>query len=91
MKKSVRLFITGTVQGIFFRQFIKEHADKNKIRGYIRNLEDGRVEVFLEGQNNNIDDMIEICKKGPKHAHIRNIEEKPETFQDFKDFKILRF
>ncbi len=91
MKKSTRLFITGSVQGIFFRQFIKEHADKNNVKGYIRNLEDGRVEVFLEGSNDNVESMMKVCKQGPKHAHIRNIEEKPETFQDFKDFKILRF
>ena len=51
MKKSLRLYITGTVQGIFFRQFIKENADQNGVRGYIRNLEDGRVEIFLEKSN----------------------------------------
>ncbi len=91
MKKSIRLYITGFVQGIFFRQFIKDHADKNNVRGYVRNLEDGRIEIFLEGNKNSVDAMLEICKKGPAHAKIRNIEEKPEPFQDFKEFKILRF
>lgn len=90
MKKSIRLFITGAVQGIFFRQFIKEHADKNNVRGYVRNLEDGRVEVFLEGDLQNVENMLQICKRGPRHANIRTIEEKPETFQSFKEFKILR-
>ena len=91
MKKSIRLFLTGSIQGIFFRQFIKEHADKNKVKGYVRNLEDGRVEVFLEGNQENVDVMIALCKTGPRHANIRNIEEKSESFQDFKEFKILRF
>lgn len=91
MKKSIRLYITGFIQGIFFRQFIKDHADKNNVRGYVRNLEDGRVEVFLEGNKKDVEDMIEICKNGPKHAKIRNLEEKEESFQDFKEFKILRF
>lgn len=90
MKKSLRLFITGSVQGIFFRQFIKEHADKNSVKGYIRNLEDGRIEIFLEGDSENVEAMSSICKRGPQHAHIRKIEEKPEIFQDFKEFKILR-
>ena len=89
MKKSVRLYIEGIVQGIFFRSFIKENAEKNNIKGFVRNLEDGRIEIFLEGITNDVNKMIEICKKGPKHSQIRNVEIKPETFQDFKEFKIL--
>ena len=91
MKKSIRLYLTGSVQGIFFRQFVKDNADKNNIRGYVRNLEDGRVEVFLEGDKEKVEVMMEICRNGPKHAKIRNLEEKEESFQDFKDFKILKF
>ena len=74
---------------MFFRQFIKENAEKNNVKGYVRNLEDGRVEVFLEGNYEPVDAMIEICKKGPKHATIRNVEEKPASLQEFKEFKIL--
>lgn len=91
MKKSTRLYITGTVQGVFFRQFIKDHADKNNVKGFIRNLEDGRVEIFIEGDQEKVDNMAQICKRGPKHATIRNVEEKKESFQDFKEFNILRF
>ena len=47
MKKSVRLYIDGTVQGVFFRTFLKENADRNNVKGFTRNLEDGRVEVFI--------------------------------------------
>ena len=89
MKKSVRLYIQGTVQGVFFRNFIKENAEKDDVRGFVRNLEDGRVEVFLEGDNDKVDKMIEICKKGPKHSQIKKVEEKEEKFQDFKNFKVL--
>ncbi len=89
MKKSVRLYIQGTVQGVFFRNFIKENAEKDDVRGFVRNLEDGRVEVFLEGDNDKVDKMIELCKKGPKHSQIRKVEEKEEKFQDFKNFKVL--
>ncbi len=89
MKKSVRLYISGLVQGIFFRGFIKENAEKLNIKGFVRNLEDGRVEVFLEGNSEDVRKMIEICKKGPKHSEVKNVEEKPERDQDFKSFKIL--
>ena len=91
MIKSTRLTIIGSVQGVFFRQFIKENADKLKIKGYVRNLEDGKVEVFLEGQNEDLDAMIAICKRGPQHSQIRNVDEKSESFQDFKEFKVLSF
>jgi len=89
MKKSVRLYINGTVQGVFFRMFVKENAERYDVKGFVRNLEDGRVEVFLEGDANNVNKMIEICKKGPKHAKIKNVEIKEERFQDFKGFKML--
>ncbi|MDO8468023.1 MAG: acylphosphatase [Nanoarchaeota archaeon] len=89
MKKSVRLYITGTVQDVFFRGFVKENAEKLNIKGFVRNLEDGRVEAFMEGDANAVNEMIEICKKGPKHAQIKGVEVKDERFQDFKTFKVL--
>ena len=89
MKKAVRLYIEGTVQGVFFRQFIKENAERQNLRGFVRNLENGKVEVFIEGDNDNIDKMIELCRKGPKHSQIRDVEIKEEKFQDFKEFKLL--
>ncbi len=89
MKKSVRLYISGTVQGVFFRMFIKENAERYDLKGFVRNLEDGKIEVFLEGENDNVDKMIELCKKGPKHSQIKDVQVKPERFQDFKVFKIL--
>ena len=46
MKKSIRLYISGIVQGIFFRNFVKENAERYNVKGFVRNLEDGRVEIF---------------------------------------------
>lgn len=89
MKKSIRLYIDGTVQGIFFRSFIKENAERYDVKGFVRNLEDGRVEIFLEGNTDNVNKMIEISKKGPKHSQIRKVQLKQEKFQEFKTFKIL--
>lgn len=89
MKKAVRLYIEGTVQGVFFRGFIKENAERQNVKGFVRNLEDGRVEVFLEGDIEQVDKMIELCTNGPKHSQIRNVEMKDERFQDFKEFKVL--
>lgn len=89
MKKSVRVYITGVVQGVFFRGFVKENAERYDVKGFVRNLEDGRIEVFLEGNIDNVNKMISLCKAGPKHAQIKNIEIKPEKFQGLKTFKVL--
>lgn len=89
MKKSIRLYVTGTVQGVFFRAFVKENAERQNVKGFVRNLEDGRIEIFLEGDANGVNKMIELCKKGPRHSQIRNVEVKLERFQDFKVFKVL--
>jgi len=89
MKKAVRVYIKGTVQGVFFRIFIKENAERYNVKGFTRNLEDGRIEVFLEGDSDAVNKMIDLCKKGPKHSIIRDVEIKSEYFQDFKTFKVL--
>lgn len=91
MKKSIRVYITGTVQGIFFRGFVKENAERHDVKGFVRNLEDGRVEVFLEGNVDEVNKMIELCKTGPKYSKIDKIEIKEEIFQGFKNFKVLHF
>lgn len=89
MKKSVRLYIDGTVQGVFFRAFIKQNAERFNVKGFTRNLSDGRVEVFLEGNVQDVNKMIELCQKGPKHSQIKKVDIKPERFQGFKVFKVL--
>lgn len=89
MKKAIRLYISGIVQGVFFRAFVKDNAERNNIKGFVRNLEDGRVEIFIEGNSPDVNKMIEVCKKGPKHAQIKKVEEKPEKFQGLKNFKLL--
>lgn len=91
MKKSKRLFLTGTTQLMFFENFIKESADNLGIRGFIRKLQDGRLEIFMEGDKDRVEQMTEICKRGHQHTQIKKFEEKEERFQDFKDFRIIKF
>jgi acylphosphatase len=89
MKKSVRLYVEGVVQGVFYRAFVKENAERYNVKGFVRNLEDGRVEVFLEGATDDVKKMIELCEKGQKFSQIKNVEMKEEKFQGFKEFKVL--
>ena len=89
MKKAVRLFISGLVQSVMFRGFIKEHADRLNLKGFVRNLSNGKVEIFIQGDADKVNEMIDRCKMGPRHAQIKNVQVKEEKLQDFSDFKIL--
>lgn len=89
MKKAARVFIFGTVQGVFFRSFLKEKAEKLCLKGYVRNKEDGSLEGWFEGDSEKVDEMLELCKKGPDHAIIKRLDIVEENLQDMKDFKIL--
>ncbi len=92
MKKACRFVVQGTVQGVFFRQFVKEHAEGLKLRGFVRNLESGEVEVIVEGDNEGIKRLAGFLKIGPAHAQIRNVNvEERKWSGDFSEFKILRF
>lgn len=92
VKKAVKFTVSGTVQGIFFRNFCKDSADSLGLRGYVRNLDSGEVEVLVEGDKDKIEEMYKKLKQGPAHAQIREVkpEEKKWT-GEFADFKVLRF
>ena len=92
MKRAARFIVQGTVQGIFFRQFVKEHAEKLGIVGFVRNLTGGDVEILAEGEIEKIERLSRLVKKGPEHAQIRHVQIEERKFSDeFKDFQILRF
>ncbi len=91
MKRTVRLTLTGNLQSMFTRLYFKEHALNNNIKGFFRNLESSKVELFIEGDHVDIEKMIEICRTGPKYTQIRNLDIKEEKFQGFKEFKVLNF
>ena len=87
--KSVRLKINGLVQGVFFRKYIQEEAKKLDIKGHVRNLESGDVEVMAEGGPENVDKMIAICKKGAPHSTVKKVDVQETNHIGFDDFKIL--
>lgn len=68
--KRAHLYISGRVQGVFYRGWAAEHAQKLGLAGWVRNLFDGRVEAVFEGPSEKIDEMIGLCHEGPAHAHV---------------------
>ena len=92
VKSAAKIVVSGTVQGIFFRNFAKEHADKLNLKGFVRNLENKDVEVFAEGEKENIAKLISALKEGPQHSQIRSVKTEEKKWSgDLKEFKILRF
>ena len=69
-KKQIHLFIRGKVQGVFFRQAIKVIAKKNNITGWVRNLDDGRVEALLEGDSESVNTVVEWSNIGPANGRV---------------------
>lgn len=84
------IFITGFVQGVGFRQFIKRQAIKVGLTGWVRNLPDNRVEAVFRGSKERIEKIISICKKGPFLSEVKNVEVIWEDInQNFEGFEIV--
>jgi len=89
-KQRVRLFITGKVQGVFFRQTLKVMAKKNDVFGWVKNLKDGKVESVLEGEVEKIDLLIKWAYSGPANARVEDVEIHNEKFtEEFSKFDVL--
>jgi acylphosphatase len=69
-----RVFISGRVQGVWFRESCREQATSLGITGWVRNLSDGRVEAVLEGPDGAIERMVAWCAEGPRHADVDSVE-----------------
>jgi acylphosphatase len=68
-----RIRITGTVQGVFFRSRAKEKADELGLAGWVRNTEDGAVEMHVEGAAEALRQFEGWCKKGPPGARVASV------------------
>ena len=91
MKTRVHLYISGRVQGVFFRDSSRQMAKSLGVTGYASNLPDGRVEVVIEGDIGSVNSLIQWCRKGPSHAFVESVEVLNELFIDeFKDFEVRR-
>jgi acylphosphatase len=83
------VFIEGRVQGVFYRAFTRDTARTLGLRGWVKNLYDGRVEAVFEGNKELIEQVIRKCYQGPPGARVTNIDVKWEEFtEDLKGFAI---
>ena len=83
------VFVGGRVQGIFFRQNTKQKAESHEVTGWVRNLDDGRVEAVFEGEEDDVKALVDFCRRGPRGAVITNVDVAFERFAgEFRSFKV---
>lgn len=90
MNVRLHIYISGRVQGVFFRSEIKYEALKQNVTGWARNLSDRRVEAVFEGEKKNVERLLEFCKIGPPLAKVIMVETSWESYKgEFRRFKII--
>ena len=88
---SVRLLVTGKVQGVYFRFNMQQVAMKNSVVGWVRNLPDGNVEALLEGNKEDINQVVRWSKIGPENARVDQVKmDYGQYTGEYKDF-IIRY
>ena len=77
--RRVRILVEGRVQGVFFRASAVEEAGRLGIRGWVRNREDGAVELLAEGEEAGIASLVAWCHQGPGSARVERVDVRPDS------------
>ena len=72
--KTLRLFISGRVQGVWYRDWMVAVAGERGVAGWVRNRADGRVEALVHGPAEAVEGLVEACRRGPERARVDDIE-----------------
>ena len=85
------VFISGFVQGVGFRRFVRHHGRKMGLTGWVKNLPDNRVEALFQGSKEQLEEMISVCKKGAFLAEVKNVQvDFEDSKESFEVFEITR-
>lgn len=91
--KILRLRISGRVQGVGFRAFVADEAERRGLAGWVRNRADRSVEAVIAGEENIVDEMVTICRRGPYGSRVENLACTAASESDLRGepgFQILR-
>ena len=89
MKGRAHVYVTGRVQGVFFRAETADLARSLGLTGWVRNLPDGRVEALFEGEKDAVEQAVDFCRRGPSDAHVSSLNVKWENWTgEYHDFRI---
>ncbi|MCW4005099.1 MAG: acylphosphatase [Candidatus Bathyarchaeota archaeon] len=80
MKVRAHVFVSGRVQGVFFRSSTRTQAYELGVNGWVRNLPDDRVEAVFEGEQEAVNKLVDFCRHGPPRAKVTNVDVTWETY-----------
>ncbi|MFZ6048659.1 acylphosphatase [Pseudomonas sp. CR3202] len=83
-------YVSGKVQGVYFRQSTQDQADRLELDGWVRNLSDGRVEVLVEGEEDAVRELAAWLEQGPADARVTGIELQDQPVQGITGFIVRR-
>ena len=86
--EAVHVFVSGSVQGVFYRSWTEHTARQLGLFGWVRNLPDGRVEAVFEGEKSKVGKMVGLCRKGPPRARVEKVEAGKERPSEFERFEV---
>ncbi len=88
-KSRARVIIKGIVQGVNFRYYTQREAQKNSVNGWVGNLPDGSVTAVFEGDEEDVEKMVQWCRRGPSSAHVTELIAQPEEYRgEFSSFSV---
>ena len=70
----IKGYVSGRVQGVGFRYFVRRHADAQQLGGYAKNLDDGRVEFLLQGDKVAVESVLEQIHQGPSYSRVNRVD-----------------
>ncbi len=89
MMKRMHVYVSGRVQGVFFRASTQRAARGLDLKGWVKNLRDGSVEALFEGKEEDVNEMLRWCRKGPPGAAVHHCQAVEEPYTgEFQDFRI---
>jgi acylphosphatase len=82
------VFVSGTVQGVYFRATTRDQAQERDLDGWVRNLDDGRVEAVFEGPEADVEALVEFCHEGSSAATVEDVDVTYEDPRGAGDFHV---
>jgi acylphosphatase len=90
MQKTISIEVAGKVQGVYYRQSTLQYATAHQLTGTVKNNPDGNVLIVATGSPEQLEALIDWCKKGPLRAVVTNVLVQEQSFQIFTNFSIIR-
>ncbi|MDS0258239.1 acylphosphatase [Haloarcula sp. S1CR25-12] len=87
-RKRAHVHVSGKVQGVYYRATTRDRAIEKGVDGWVRNLDDGRVEAVFEGDPDAVDEMIEFCYEGSSMADVSTVEVSEEAPDGLDGFEV---